>query len=606
MKKIIYIFSAVVILFSACKKAEFAGDDATGEGLVNFNLRTPSSGVKLVLNAATPNEAVSITWTAATPGLSTAPKYSWVAALKNGGNLTAPILEIPSNNNGAATTLTLTQKQIDDALKSKGIADGATTDFIWSVVATNGDVKIQSTDIFNIAITRMKDGASPFLLLGPTSTLTAQSINPNSTTDFFTFNWTKSKPALGGPVVKYKVLFAERKVDASGNELATDWNAPLFSIVSGSAGVDSFAKVSYKALSDSMTKYGFATLPLPVTLKWTVVATSGTWNQLADYTNNIVIIREVKIFIVGSATPNGWDASKAIRMIPDETNFGTFYMYVYLNAGEMKFLNTQAFPPAPGAVDWGQDPTKPAGNLTADGEVNIPVSTAGNYRVTFDLTNLKFYLQTGRMATVGDATPASWNPPAVFPSQALTLIATNRFLGIVPFNGGGAFKMIDDNSWPSGGGPVNQPRDYGQGATPGSMLEVNETNINGPAAAGNRRIVWDGIDPLNLKYSNTQAKMYLIGGDPAIGNWNNSPGTALPEMTYLGNGLWTVNVTLSGATVFKFIVEKGVWGYQYGDDGSGKAIFRNGDSDPDPNAINIAAGTHTITLNEYTKIYTIM
>jgi hypothetical protein len=37
-------------------------------------------------------------------------------------------------------------------------------------------------------------------------------INPVSTTDQIKFNWTKSKPATGGPAVTYRVLFAERKL----------------------------------------------------------------------------------------------------------------------------------------------------------------------------------------------------------------------------------------------------------------------------------------------------------------------------------------------------------------------------------------------------------
>ncbi len=61
-----------------------------------------------------------------------------MAALKANGNLDAPLLEIPSDNNGADPKLTLTQKQLDDALKAKGIADGAKADLIWSVKADNG------------------------------------------------------------------------------------------------------------------------------------------------------------------------------------------------------------------------------------------------------------------------------------------------------------------------------------------------------------------------------------------------------------------------------------------------------------------------------------
>lgn len=73
MKKFIFILSAAVIILGGCKKANFEGITPTGEGLVNFALRTPSSGTKLLLNAATPNATVTITWTASTPGLATAP-----------------------------------------------------------------------------------------------------------------------------------------------------------------------------------------------------------------------------------------------------------------------------------------------------------------------------------------------------------------------------------------------------------------------------------------------------------------------------------------------------------------------------------------------------
>ncbi|MBL0130989.1 MAG: SusE domain-containing protein [Chitinophagaceae bacterium] len=267
MKKIIYILSATVVLLGGCKKSEFVGNDPTGEGLVDFTLIAPASGTVLVLNAATPNAPVTISWNAARPGLITAPTYKFVAALKTGGNLNSPLIEIDVP--GSATTLTITQKQLDDALKAKSIADGATTEFIWSVKATNPSLSILSTSIFNITITRMKDGASPFILLGPVPTTTPMEINPVSTTDQIKFNWTKSKPATGGPAVTYKVLFTNNN----------NFSTPLFSMTSANNGLDSLLIVTTKQMSDSLAVHGYADLSLQADLKWTVVATSGTGNN---------------------------------------------------------------------------------------------------------------------------------------------------------------------------------------------------------------------------------------------------------------------------------------------------------------------------------------
>ena len=127
MKKLLFIFIGFIMLLASCKKADLAGNDATGEGLVPFSLRTPTSGTNLVLNAATPNATVDITWNPSTPGLNTQPTYKWIAALKATGNLESPVISIPSGNGGKDAKLTLTYKQIDDALKAAGVADGAKT-----------------------------------------------------------------------------------------------------------------------------------------------------------------------------------------------------------------------------------------------------------------------------------------------------------------------------------------------------------------------------------------------------------------------------------------------------------------------------------------------
>ncbi|MET0636584.1 MAG: SusF/SusE family outer membrane protein [Chitinophagaceae bacterium] len=605
MKKIIYLFAAIALMLQACKKTEFAGDDPTGEGLTGFNLRTPASSSNIVLNSATPDEKVDFSWSAATPGLTTAPAYKVVMALKNGGDLKTPLLEFDAQGN---TSLSLSASAIDAALSSKGIAAAAVTELSWSVIANNGDVDVMASNVFLLTIKRFSDGASPFQVLAPVSSLTAQSINPNSTTDKFEFRWTRSKPATGGPAITYKVLFAERKVDANGVPLAIDWSAPLFSVDADNTGLDSIASITYKQMSDLMSGAGFTNLPLPVSLTWTVVASSGDWKQYSAFTNDLVITREIRVYIVGSATPNGWDASQAIRMIADGSNFGVFYMYVFLKGGEeFKFLNGPAFPPAAGAVDWGMGGA--SGDLTADGESNIPVATSGVYRLTVDLNNMKYYVQTGRMGTVGGATPAGWDPPGVFPSQEFGFVNTNLFLGVFNFTGGSEFKLIDGDSWPGGGGPVSQTRDYGRGATEGVLAENNESNIVGPAA-GLSRLIWDGTDPLNLKYQLMAAtEMRIVGNgmdQAGVNDWD--PGSS-PQMTYGGNGVWTLTINLKADKEIKFLAGNDWGAFDYEDASNGnqtpatamKIAWNGGPNFKTP----LVAGTYTITLNEKTQTVTI-
>jgi hypothetical protein len=142
---------------------------STGEGLVPFSLKTPTSGTNLVLNAATPTATVDITWNPSTPGLHAAPTYKWIAALKATGNLDNPVISVASGNGGLDSKLTLTYKQLDSVLKVAGIADGAKADLIWSVQADNGSTKIVAQNMFNLSVTRFKDGATPFSILGPSS-----------------------------------------------------------------------------------------------------------------------------------------------------------------------------------------------------------------------------------------------------------------------------------------------------------------------------------------------------------------------------------------------------------------------------------------------------
>src|SRR4051812_48011312 len=133
-------FILMLLVFAGCKKYELMGDQAAGEGIGGFTLKSPANNTNIILNAGTPNALLRMEWNPAQPGVKTAPTYRWIAAPK-AGSLNEPIIEIASDQNGTLPRLTITQKAIDDILKSRGIPDGVKTDLKWTVTANNGSFK---------------------------------------------------------------------------------------------------------------------------------------------------------------------------------------------------------------------------------------------------------------------------------------------------------------------------------------------------------------------------------------------------------------------------------------------------------------------------------
>ena len=599
MKKIFSFLTLSILLFAGCKKVQFEGDNPTGEGLVDFTVKTPVSGTGIVLNSGTPNVLVPFTWNAAVPGLSTAPTYKIVMALKTGGDLKTPLIEFPVPGN--VTTTSLTYQQLDDALKAKGIANGAKTDLIWSVQATNGSVTIISQSVFNISVTRMKDGASTFVLLAPASSTVPVAINPGSTTESFVFRWTKSKPAVGGPAITYKVVFS----------LTGDFTNPLFKLNQNAAPADSTATITYKAMNDTLVRYGLTSLATPANLKWTVIATSGNWSQQADYVNDLIIVREVKVYIVGSASPGGWDIAQSTRMIEDPRFPGTYFSYIRLTGGnEIKFVNGQNWPPFPGAVDWGQDPAGPAGTITDVNENNISVAITGVYRVTFDLANKRFYLQTavangiGGMGMIGNF--QGWSQPAT----KMNYIGVNKFILLANMNTNDEFKFHDGNDWNNSANNLN--RWFAVDNTAGGKMVIDPgsgyDNFKWTAPNGRTRAIWNGSNTTNLTYLlNSAAEMRVVGdGMTAFPVWN--PGGS-PLMTYAGNGVWTITLALLANKEIKFLAGNDWGAFDYEDNsGQSQALGtpRPINWDGGPNFRTPAtAGTYTITLNENLQTVTI-
>ena len=128
--------------------------------------------------------------------------------------------------------------------------------------------------------------------------------------------------------------------------------------------------------------------------------------------------------------------------------------------------------------------------------------------------------------------------------------------------------------------------------------------------AGRYRVIWDGRDVNNVKYETSPATEMRVVGDginqAGVNDWD--PPTS-PQMTYMGNGVWTKSLTLKASKSIKFLAGNAWGAFDYEDQSGSAALgtprkisWNSGGSDF---KTPVTAGTYTITLNENTQTVTI-
>ena len=302
------------------------------------------------------------------------------------------------------------------------------------------------------------------------------------------------------------------------------------------------------------------------------------------------------------ATGNGnnWDPGTAPEFIrdlrPGATN-NLYYMYIFLPAGaEFKFTQGRSWD-----VNFGGS----GGNLSAGG-ADFTVATSGVYRISIDRTGMKYDIREGRMGFVGGATGADWNPGNTFPNFAMGHPAPNLFVGLTTFTTGG-WKLIDNNGWNNSDLTVTNTRSYGSNGGSGSPLLINDNNMPDITTAGRYRVIWDGRNPDQLKYEiSPGTEMRLVGdGISGVNAWD--PG-ASPQMTWLGNGRWSITVSLLANKDIKFLAGNAWGAFDYEDASGGsqavgvarKIRWEGGNNFKTP----ATGGTYTIVLDENNQTVT--
>ncbi|NML20210.1 SusF/SusE family outer membrane protein [Pseudoflavitalea sp. G-6-1-2] len=578
------------LLLAACQKADF-DKTPTGEGIDDgsFRIKSPVSLSTIALNSAIPTQNVVFSWSSAKPGVNKPLTYKWIAVPKD-GNINEFKFELPADNDGKDTKLTITQEKLDQFLASKGVTEKGTIELKWSVQASNGETQVISEDVAILTLKCFQDGATPFMLYGPEPIIDPQAIDFLSATGKFNFRWQKSVPKTGGPAVKYRVLFALE---------ANDFSKPLFTIESDNNGNDSGLVLTYKRLNDSLNKAGETDLTKDDRLKWTVQATSGNWNQQSDNINALNLVREVKFYIYGSI--NGNNINDPVRIIPDlnpSRVTKVFYSYMLFNKNAtFKFLGL----PGDAGTAYGVTGGSNGEYTTAIGQgSNITIADSGVYRITIDLRVNKIYVQKKAPGTVGSF--QGWNTASPNPG---TYISRNKFSSVIPSGTGIIFKFHDGggaNDWNDS--EPNLVRYWGKDKKQEDVLS-NAGDAGNLSVPDNKltRVLWDASDYRKLKYKTFDAAMYLIGS-ATPGGWSNGS-DLLPALTYQSNGKWKANVTLIPGE-FKFLLVKNTWDYNYGGtapDASGNLLSGGGVKPDGSNIIISTGGTYTVEIDEISSTY---
>lgn len=330
-----------------------------------------------------------------------------------------------------------------------------------------------------------------------------------------------------------------------------------------------------------------------------------------SYSNMVAVtirtIDIIRIYLPGgyqSSTGNGTDwtpdnAPELMRDLRAGASNKLYYTYIFMPANsEFKITNGRS---------WNINFGGTGGNLVANGS-NFSVSTAGVYRISIDLGNMKYDIREGRMGFVGGATLAGWNPPNVFPTYKMGFTATNLFCGVHDFGTGG-WKLIDHNDWNNGDLTAVNARSYGTPLPSGSAMEINGGNFADIATGGRRRVIWDGVNPdaFPTYQMMDAAEMRLVGdGIQGVNAWD--PPTS-PQMTYLGNGRWSITATLIANKDIKFLAGNAWGAFDYEDNSGGSTAtgtprrikFNGGDNFKTPTT----TGSYTIVLDENAQTVTI-
>lgn len=573
----ILLLTGVTVFLAACNKV----DDLPYYGKGTAVSLTASTATVAPTPADSSKSVVDFTWSDPKYATDTN-NYKFIVEIDSAGkNFTKPYIKELLGKR----TFSLTGREINAILLSKGFELGKAHALDVRVTSSyaNNNERYQSNTV-KLMVTPFAD---PSKLTASTTTVTGTLSTAGEKA--ITFTWTPSFQGYTG-VVTYTLQYdSAGKNFAAAKDIAVGPTLYTKDLTKG--------EVNESALNSGIA--GGATGKVDYRIKATTALGAVAYSNAVSITVQSYVPL-IRLYLPGSyqaATGQGsdWDPGTAPELIRDlrpAVLNKLYYTYMYLPAGA-KFKITSG-------RSWDVNYGGSGGNLVAGGS-DLGVTAAGVYRISVDLANMKYDIQEGRMGFVGGATGAGWTPGNVFPNYALGHAATNLFVGLTDFTADG-WKLIDDDQWNDGSNSAAEARSYGANGGSGTTMAINGPNFPNIASAGRYRVIWDGRDRDNIKYEISPATEMRVVGDginqAGVNDWD--PGSS-PQMTYSGNGVWTITIGLKANKKFKFLAGNAWGALDYEDAGNGKIKWEGGSDFSTP----ATAGTYTITLNEKSQTYTI-
>lgn len=583
MKKLLsffYIGLAALVVFSACSRVDDLPYYDKGKPVT---LTADKTAVTLALADSNAN-VVRFSWTDPKYAQD-ASDYKYVIEIDSAGrNFSNKTTKVVTGKMSDS----LTGRELNAMLVNYGFTLGVPHTLDVRVVSSYGNNnEAYESNVISLIVTPFAD---PSVLTSTTTTVNGSLAIANQ--NALTFNWTPSFQGYNGAVT-YVLEF-----DSAGKNFASAQTLTIGSQLYAHPLI--ISDINAMALNEGIA--GGTTGKLDFRLRATTAQGATAYSNVLPITIS-AYVPFYRMYLVGSI--NGWDINNPWEIISDKagSRWGkVFYTYARLSAGDaFVFVKT------PG--DWntkhgstgGSGATHTIGAPGTGGD--FVVSASGIYRLTIDLNSNQVFIQQKQVGLVGNM--QGWDPANPLYGG---LAKRDLFVILGPSSGTDAFKFHDGPAWDNSA--PDKARWWGGGSGPG-LLDLDGTGPDLIAPGTPRtRAIWDGTDPQSLKYDLSPAAEMRIVGDgvdePGVNDWD--PPTS-PQMTYSGNGIWTITINLKANKSFKFLAGD-AWGAFDYEDGSGglqttgtpRAIQWGGGPDF---KTPTTAGSYTITLNEYTQTATI-
>lgn len=424
------------------------------------------------------------------------------------------------------------------------------------------------------------------LLALSTSTTEVELTQKQATTPALSFNWTTGTNNGTGASISYML-----EIDKQGNNFAN----PIRLDMGKGKYTHGF---THRALNDSLLNHWSATPGIPVVLEARVISTVFS-DPVAGENSETVLVSITpyepvsnRLFIIGSASPRGWNADNATELTAQSDP--TIFVYQgSLVAGTFKFITTPGqFLPS---YNKGTDDT----NIVLrrndhDPDDQFTITEAAVYRITVSLLDLTISIAKANLPPyneiymVGDASPNGWD---ISNATQMVQDQSNPYL----FRYRGVMKVGDFKF------PVNRNGDFGQDM----FMRKSDAEIylhkGGDPDDEKWHIDKKGyytitLDLLNYTINMQREKLFMVGSATPIG-WNIGDAIELSEDATDGCIFVYSGPMVAGE--FKFPVNRNSdWGQDMYMRTSDTKMYRHKGGDPDDEKWNISSsGNYTITTN---------